>query len=96
MRPLALTSQDAATSADRLNAELVAAMPEDPDEALRWLESMAEADQPLEHEDLAETLSGNALSSVEVTEADLLDMPDDPDEAMAWIENLASKGSKKQ
>ncbi len=86
-----------ATMADQLNADLVAAMPEDPDEALRWLESMAEADDlPLERDDRAETPSGTTLSSVEVTEADLLDMPDDPDEAMAWIENLASKGSNKQ
>lgn len=78
---------------DLLDPNLLAALPDDPDEALRWLESMAE---PEEEDGRASEGAAVAYSTADVTEADLLDMPDDPDEAMAWIESLASKSTKKQ
>jgi hypothetical protein len=76
--------------ADSLDASLVAAMPDDPDEAQAWLEQMAgvgeTATEPESHPIVTE-----AVAAFDLTEADLLDMPEDPDAAIAWIESLAAR-----
>lgn len=74
---------------DILDAGLVAALPDDPDEAQAWLEELAgepEAGRPA-----ASPAMIDAVSALDLTEADLLDMPEDPDAAIAWIESLAAR-----
>lgn len=83
------------------DAELIARMPEDPDEVLAWLEGMAAQE---ENRSSAQTALSAEPSDVlpsalqpeplveHLVEADLLNMPDDPDEAMVWLENLAREG----
>ncbi|MEM7118544.1 MAG: tetratricopeptide repeat protein, partial [Chloroflexota bacterium] len=79
-------------------------MPEDPDEALAWLEQLAADTYQTDSVSTETTVSGvveTAVSDTEpaieeletvpsTTEASLLDVPEDPDEAMAWLEQLAA------
>ena len=86
------------TTRDLDETDLIARMPEDPDEVLAWLEQIA-GDEPdviiapsasqvhtIDHVPAAPV---PAPAAVEITETDLFEMPDDPDEAMAWLEGLA-------
>jgi hypothetical protein len=70
-------------------------VPEDPDEAMAWLERLA-ADQGANLDELP-TLSAARSTADDTMEYPALDMaemesdvPDDPDEAMAWLERLAA------
>lgn len=75
--------------ADPLDAGLVAAMPEDPDEAQAWLEQLA--GEPDAAVSASAPAIAEAFEALDLTEADLLDMPEDPDAAIAWIESLAAR-----
>ena len=88
-----------AASLDLDDAELIAQMPEDPDEVLAWLEGMAAEEEnrvsttstpsrPEPVDVMPAALKPEPLVE-DLAEADLLNMPDDPDEAMAWLEGLA-------
>ncbi len=78
--------------------DLIARMPEDPDEVLAWLEQIA-GDEPdviiapsasqVHRIDHVPAAPPPAPAAVAITETDLFEMPDDPDEAMAWLEGLA-------
>ncbi|MEZ4516956.1 MAG: hypothetical protein R3C44_09005 [Chloroflexota bacterium] len=76
--------------ADTLDASLVNAMPDDPDEAQVWLEQMAGEVETVTNGDISATVA-EVATALDLTEADLLDMPEDPDAAIAWIESLAAK-----
>lgn len=100
---LTIVEEEEAAASDEA---LLLAMPDDPDAALEWLESMAgeasgsstDAYAP-EVEPVSEpstpTLPETAALIVAVEEIDsrldLSDMPDDPDEAMAWLEAMAAR-----
>lgn len=80
--------------------DLIAQMPEDPDEVLAWLERIAGEEVENSAAQGADYVGGGdrspaALAAVsdvaEITETDLFDMPDDPDEAMAWLESLSRR-----
>jgi len=75
-----------AIESDMLISESPADVPEDPDEAMAWLEQLA-AKQGAPMEELP-TVS-ERVESQEVLDAN--EIPDDPDEAMAWLEQLASR-----
>jgi hypothetical protein len=77
-------------AADSLDASLVAAMPDDPDEAQAWLEQMAGVGE-VTTEPESHPVMTEAVAAFDLTEADLLDMPEDPDAAIAWIESLAAR-----
>jgi hypothetical protein len=77
-------------AADSLDASLVAAMPDDPDEAQAWLEQMAGVGEATTEPDSHPVVT-EAVAAFDLTEADLLDMPEDPDAAIAWIESLAAR-----
>ncbi|MFZ0546777.1 MAG: hypothetical protein WAM60_15125 [Candidatus Promineifilaceae bacterium] len=75
-------------------------VPDDPDEAMAWLERLA-ADQGVPYEELP-SLSGASEATETIIEAAVADdaepesvmesdVPDDPDEAMAWLEQLAAE-----
>ena len=86
------------TAHDLDETDLIARMPEDPDEVLAWLEQIA-GDEPdviiapsasqLHRIDHVPAAPAPTAAAVEFTETDLFEMPDDPDEAMAWLEGLA-------
>lgn len=75
--------------ADLLDDGLVAAMPDDPDEAQAWLQQLAA--EPDVTSPVAPPAMTEAVNALDLTEADLLDMPEDPDAAIAWIESLAAR-----
>lgn len=75
---------------DPLDTALVAAMPDDPDEAQAYLEQLA-GDPDSQVTAVVAIPNSDATAGHDLTEADLLDMPDDPDAAIAWIENLAAQ-----
>lgn len=97
-----------AAHADALDERLIALsaeMPEDPDQALAWLESLA----PTTEGDAATVVLGTAaiepvseavtpylpetaaIDAMTLDEATLLEIPDDPDQAIAWMEELARR-----
>lgn len=94
-----LTPAPAAPAALELDeADLIARMPDDPDEVLAWLEQIAGEEtnapaasdvSPAQHAGGAPVMPATAPGLVDLPEADLFEMPDDPDEAMAWLEGLA-------
>ena len=79
-------------------------MPDDPDEALAWLEEMSdeaggeetavpetvviEPDPVVEEEPALESVAEVADDSEDLAALDIFDMPDDPDEALAWLEEV--------
>lgn len=77
----------------------VVEVPDDPDEAMAWLERLAAdqgasldelpslSDMPLESEPVAEP---EYIESLELESSADSDVPDDPDDAMAWLEQLAA------
>ncbi len=73
-----------------LDASLVAAMPDDPDEAQVWLEQLAGEPTEINGSEPLMTITDAAVA-LDISDADLLDMPEDPDAAIAWIESLAAK-----
>lgn len=62
------------------------AVPEDPDEAMAWLERLA-ARQGAP----AEELPSFSVESPPIGVVDAGEMPEDPDEAMAWLERMAGE-----
>jgi tetratricopeptide (TPR) repeat protein len=85
---------------DALTADIFD-MPDDPDEALAWLEEMSdEADGEetavpetvvIEPDPIVEEPAPDpvAADSDDLAALDIFDMPDDPDEALAWLEEVA-------
>lgn len=79
--------------------DLAEEIPEDPDEAMAWLERLAESEgQP--HDELEEEAHGQEievepeelaadLAAGELPELDSLEMPKDSEEALAWLYDLA-------
>jgi hypothetical protein len=85
----------AVESEEEMNLETV---PDDPDEAIAWLESLA-AKQGARLEELP-TVESQTATAFQVEEfkdinglddVDAGEIPEDPDEAMAWLEMLAAK-----
>ena len=72
--------------ADENLSDLPDEVPEDPDEAMAWLESLA-ARQGAPLEELP-TVTDQVLSEIDL---DADEMPDDPDEAMDWLEKMAAE-----
>jgi hypothetical protein len=67
--------------------------PDDPDEAMAWLERLAAGQgAPLNELPTMTAAPVSAEPEIEVPEAasPAMDVPDDPDEAMAWLERLAA------
>lgn len=91
-----LEAAPAAPAHDLDEADLIARMPEDPDEVLAWLERIAGEEPDVtttggqtQQTGLAPAALSSVQAEVEIGETDLFEMPDDPDEAMIWLESLA-------
>ncbi len=98
---IAQTIEDDTLTADMFD------MPDDPDEALAWLEKMSD-DEPAEETAVPDTILleteevvaepiPKQLDDVEddldsLSALDIFDMPDDPDAALAWLEEVDDGG----
>jgi tetratricopeptide (TPR) repeat protein len=87
------------SAAGEANSAVSDEVPEDPDEAVAWLERLA-AKQGAPSEELPTVQSAVSLDAelalpadaeFELPPDDAGEIPEDPDEAMAWLERLAAK-----
>ena len=88
-----LADADGAEDTEGASAEMLAdEVPDDPDEAMAWLERLA-ARQGARLEELPTVLERPDLGADEPASDDVKsladEIPDDPDEALAWLEQMA-------
>lgn len=77
---------------EELDADLLEGIPDDPDEAVAWLQQFVvdEPDSDEESDSEAFGLESTVAADSDLDQSFLDNMPEDPDDAMSWLESVAA------